>query len=60
MEIRNDPAGKPAVLMCGAAKDLAQSLRISDILISISHCRAYATAYALAVGSPAAVTEYEI
>jgi holo-[acyl-carrier protein] synthase len=49
LEIRNDPAGRPHVLMCGAAKDLAQSLRIADILISISHCRAYATAYALAV-----------
>jgi len=50
MEIRNEHGGKPRVLMCGAAKDLAQSLRISDILISISHCRAYATAYALAIG----------
>ena len=60
MEIRNDPAGKPHVLMCGAAKDLAQSLRISDILISLSHCRAYATAYAIAVGSTAEASDYEI
>ena len=30
-------------------KDQAQSLRISDILITISHCRAYATAYAIAL-----------
>src|SRR5271154_3117643 len=50
VEIRNDHAGRPQVLMCGAAKDIAQSLRIADILISISHCRAYATAYSLAVG----------
>jgi len=50
LEIRNERTGKPRVLMCGAAKDLAQTLRISDILISISHCRAYATAYALALG----------
>ena len=49
MEIRNDSAGKPQVLLCGAAKDMAQTLRITDILISISHCRAYATAYATAV-----------
>jgi len=49
MEVRNDPAGKPCVLMCGAAKDLAQNLRIADILLSISHCRAYATAYAVAL-----------
>jgi holo-[acyl-carrier protein] synthase len=60
MEIRNDPAGKPRVLLCAAAKDLAQSLRISDILISISHCRAYATAYALAVrGTPPPPAEEE-
>jgi holo-[acyl-carrier protein] synthase len=49
MEIRNDSSGKPQVRLCGAAKDLAQTLRVSDILISISHCRAYATAYAAAV-----------
>jgi holo-[acyl-carrier protein] synthase len=49
LEIRNEPTGQPRVLMCGAAKDVAQSLRISDILLSISHCRAYATAYAIAV-----------
>src|SRR5262249_47147757 len=49
LEIRNDTAGQPQVHMCGGAKDRAQSLRISDILLSISHCRAYATAYALAV-----------
>jgi holo-[acyl-carrier protein] synthase len=54
MEVRNDANGKPRVLMCGAAKDQAQALRISDILITISHCRAYATAYAIAVrGTPA-------
>jgi len=52
LEVRNDPRGKPQVLMCGAAKDQAQSLRISDILITISHCRAYATAYAIAVRGP--------
>jgi holo-[acyl-carrier protein] synthase len=49
MEIRNDTNGRPHVLLCGAAKDIAQQLRISDILLSISHCRAYATAYATAV-----------
>ena len=53
MEVRNDTNGRPRVLMCGAAKDQAQALRISDILITISHGRAYATAYAIAVrGTP--------
>lgn len=49
VEIRNEPSGQPRVLMGGAAKDQAQALRISDVLVSISHCRAYATAYAVAV-----------
>ncbi len=49
MEIRNDPSGQPQVLLCGAAKESAQQLRIGDILLSISHCRAYATASAIAV-----------
>ncbi len=49
MEIRNDPAGAPKVFLCGAAKDQAESMKISDLLITISHCREYATAYALAL-----------
>ena len=49
MEIRNESGGKPVVMLCGAAKETAQQLRISDILLTISHCRAYATAYAIAV-----------
>jgi holo-[acyl-carrier protein] synthase len=49
MEVRNEPNGMPRVLMCGAAKDQAQSLRISEILLTMSHCRAYATATAIAV-----------
>ena len=51
MEIRNDPDGAPKLHLCGAARDRARSLQIADILITISHCRAYATAYALAVGA---------
>jgi|SRR5579862_6178177 len=49
MEIRNDPQGKPHVLLRGAARDQALHLRIGEVMLSISHCRAYATAYALAV-----------
>jgi holo-[acyl-carrier protein] synthase len=54
VEIRPDPAGQPKVLMCGAAKDLAQRLRVSDILVSMGHCRAYATAHSMAVRNGAA------
>lgn len=49
IEIRNDTNGKPHVHMCGAAKDQAQALLIADIHLSLSHCRAYATAFAVAV-----------
>src|SRR5437016_12491372 len=46
VEIRPTSQGKPQVLLCGAAKDAAVRLRVGDILVSIAHCRAYATAYA--------------
>ena len=49
VEVRNDPAGRPRVHLGGAAKDQALLLRVSDILLTIAHCRSYATAYALAV-----------
>lgn len=49
MEVRVEAGGKHQVLLCGAAKELAQVQRVGDILLSLSHCRAYATAYALAV-----------
>ena len=49
VEIRTDADGQPRVLVCGRAKERARHLRVADILLSISHCRAYATACALAV-----------
>jgi len=51
MEIRNDPAGRPTVLLCGGARDVVEKLGITEMLISISHCRSHATAYALAQGA---------
>ena len=50
LEVRNMPSGAPQVLVRGGAKDAAIARGIGDILISISHCRTYATAYALALG----------
>jgi holo-[acyl-carrier protein] synthase len=49
LEIRNDGEGRPRVHVRGAARDLVHALGVADILVSISHCRAYATAHALAV-----------
>src|SRR5262249_19451351 len=54
IEVHNDPQGKPHVLLRGAARDQAVQAAVSEVLLSISHCRAYATAYALALrtGAP--------
>lgn len=49
MEVRLEANDKPRVMLCGAAKDIAEQQRINDVLLSMSHCRTYATAYALAV-----------
>jgi len=54
LEIRNDDDGRPRVHVGGAARDRVHALRVADILVSISHCRAYATAHALAVRDDAA------
>jgi holo-[acyl-carrier protein] synthase len=50
IEVQNDPSGQPRIRLHAATHDYARSRGIGSILISISHCRAYATAYALAVG----------
>ncbi len=50
LEIRNDPSGAPRLHLCGDARERVKNMRVADILITISHCRAYATAYALALG----------
>jgi holo-[acyl-carrier protein] synthase len=49
LEVRNRAEGKPEVLVRGGAKDAAIERGIGDILVSISHCRTYATAYAVAL-----------
>jgi holo-[acyl-carrier protein] synthase len=54
IEVRQTQNGQSRVLVCGQAKEEAIRRGIGDILVTISHCRTYATAYALAVGaSPA-------
>lgn len=50
VEVLNDAGGRPSIRLAGAAKEAAERLGISEILITISHCRTHATAYALAVG----------
>ena len=50
VEVRNEIGGKPLIVLDGGALDVSRRLGSEQMLISISHCRAYATAYALAVG----------
>jgi len=50
VEIRNEPGGRPVVAVRGGAKEIVEQLGIAEILVSISHCRSYATATAVAVG----------
>jgi holo-[acyl-carrier protein] synthase len=50
VEIRNDVAGRPSVAMRGGAREFVEQSGIREMLISISHCRSHATAYALALG----------
>jgi holo-[acyl-carrier protein] synthase len=49
IEVSNNFEGAPQVQLAGAAGEQASKLHVSDIWLTISHCRTYATAYALAV-----------
>ncbi len=51
IEIVNDASGKPAVKLAGGARDIAKSKGIETVMVSISHCRTHATAYALGQGN---------
>jgi holo-[acyl-carrier protein] synthase len=50
IEIRNDAGGRPLVRFGGGAREHVERLRIAEMLISISHCRTHAVAFATAVG----------
>jgi holo-[acyl-carrier protein] synthase len=50
VEVRNEIGGRPHIVLDGGALEVSRKLGIETILISISHCRAYATAYAVALG----------
>ncbi|KPU43403.1 holo-[acyl-carrier-protein] synthase [Oxobacter pfennigii] len=50
IEIMRDELGKPFVVLCNNALNIAKSRGIDTIHISISHCRDYAVAQAVAEG----------
>ena len=53
IEVRPGEGGRPQVMVCGMAREVARERGIGEILISISHCRTYATAYAMALARKA-------
>ena len=50
IEIVSSKSGKPFIKLFGGTANFADKIGIKEILITISHCRAYATATAIAVG----------
>jgi len=50
VEVRNERGGKPVVAVRGGVKDVIERLGVTDIHVTISHCRSHATATAIVVG----------
>jgi len=50
IKVKVELGGKPHVHIHGTAREICDELGITDMLISISHCRSHATATAIAVG----------
>lgn len=51
IEVRTDPMGRPTILLNGGTKEVAQKQGIDEVLITISHCRTFATATAVATAN---------
>ncbi|MFM7207750.1 MAG: holo-ACP synthase [Planctomycetaceae bacterium] len=49
IEVASATTGRPAVTLRGGAGEMAAAMGIRCILVSISHCRSHATAYAVAL-----------
>ena len=49
IEVRNSPGGRPQAVLKGGTLEVAEKLGIRCVLVSISHCRSHATAYAVAL-----------
>ena len=50
IEVISEVSGKPHCEIHGVGREVCDEMGITDILISISHCRSHATATAIAVG----------
>lgn len=52
IEVCAHTSGKPTVALYGGTREFARSRGVGDMLISISHCREYATATAIGLALP--------
>lgn len=50
VEIVNESGGKPLVRLSGGAEKVAVETGIIEMLVSISHCKTHAVAFAVALG----------
>ena len=46
VEVINNSGGKPTINTYGKVKKILEEMEIKEVLISLSHCRSYAVAYA--------------
>ncbi|QDS93531.1 Holo-[acyl-carrier-protein] synthase [Roseimaritima multifibrata] len=49
LEVVVDSDGEPRVVLSGRAKKMAEEIGIDEILLTIAHCRTYATATAISL-----------
>ncbi len=49
IEVVNEVSGAPVIKITGKAAEIAKERGILEVMITISHCRAYATAVAMGV-----------
>lgn len=57
IEVVSKRSGAPVIQLAGGALEKSKSLGIDQVLITISHCRTYATATAIAVQAAARLPE---
>ncbi|MEW4528616.1 MAG: holo-ACP synthase [Maioricimonas sp. JB045] len=57
IEVVSKRSGAPVIQLAGGALEKSKSLGIDQVLVTISHCRTYATATAIAVQAAARLPE---
>jgi holo-[acyl-carrier protein] synthase len=50
MEVRKRDSGEPYLVLHGRGEELAQARGVTEVFISLSHCKEYAAAQAVIVG----------